>query len=218
MKKPSLEQNNVHLIVKNLTDKPDLKEIQDYFNKQELGITIYLAAYEIGKHKDKHVHCYCTSIYTKRYYNDHLKHPDWKFRFLIIQNSQTDIEKVISYLFKDGDDYYEYSKTKFLLDYRLNTECSLHGINIYKTYKDAKNRKEKGLKPNKTPTEEMIEYFIKMPIRPTKKEILKEIIKMKKEKKLLIQKTYLKNLLVTILAHLDPKYERNLIEEIASEV
>lgn len=218
MKKPTIDIHQSHIIVKKLNGKIDIREVQDYFNSQYLGITIYIAAYEIGKHQDKHIHCYAISTYTKRYYQDHLKHPTWKFRDLPITDTPEDKKKVLSYIFKDGSDYYEYSKAKFFLDYRENKECSFQNLNLYDIYHAAKTRKQMKLSPNPSQTEYWIDHFLSLNHKPSKKEILKEIINLKKQKKQEITKLRLKNLLQTILVNSDPLYEKHLIEEIASEV
>lgn len=218
MKKPTIDIHQSHIIIKKLKDKIDIKEVQDYFDKENLGIKIYIAAYEIGKHQDKHIHCYAISTYTKRYYQDHLKHPTWKFRDLPIQDTPEDKKKVLSYIFKDGEDYYEYSKTKFFLDYRQNKECSFQNLNLYDIYHQAKLRREAKLPPNPSQTEYWINHFMDYKPKPTKKEILKEIINYKKNKKQEITKLRLKNLLQTILVNIDPSYEKYLIEEISSEL
>ena len=218
MKKPTIEQHTSHIIVKCLDKKIDIQEVQEYFNKKELGITLYIAAYEIGRHSDKHIHAYSSTLYTKRYYQDHLKHPEWKFRLKFIEDTLEDKKKVISYIFKDGDDYHEYSKKKFFMDYRENKDCSFHNMNIYNIYHDAKVRKERKLAPNPSQTEYWISHFKKQNPKPEKKEILKEIIKYKKEKFQEITKLRLKNLLQTILVNIDPKYEKYIINEIADEI
>ena len=218
MKKPTIEKNRSHLIVKCLDSKIDIQDLQNWLDSEKLGFTIHLASYEIGKHKDRHLHCYTTSLYTKRYYASHLKHPLYKFRLKFIKDDIEDRKRVVRYIFKDGDDYYQYSKTKFLLDYRENKDCSLHDMNLYDIYCYVKERREAGLPPTPSQTEYWISHFKELNPKPTKKEILKEIINHKKQKSQEITKLRIKNLLQTILVNIDPSYEKYLIEEIADEI
>lgn len=216
MKKPQLEHHIAHLIVKNLPNKIDIAEIQEYFNKKQLGITVFLGSYEVGKDGDKHIHTYSHTIYSKRYYTDHLKHPDWKFRLKFVKEEIDDKEKVLSYIFKDGDDYKDWSMKKYLLDYVENKDASLDGVNVFKVYHNAKGRREAGIKGTEGMTEKYINRY--RGTGKSEKEILSEIINEKISKKLLIRKQYLRDLITTINVHNSEKFKKQLIKEILSTI
>ena len=212
MRKPSLEHRIAHLIIKRLPEKLDISRIQEELNKKELGITIYIAAYEVGKDGDKHIHAYCHTIYSKRYYTSHLKHDIFKFRLKFVKDEEEDKKRVLSYIFKGGEDYNKFSRNKYLLDYVENKDASLDNVNVYNVYQGARERREKGIKGTETETERYINKY-KGSCKKSK-EILKEIINEKINKKLLIRKQYLRDLITTIECHNSEKFKNELINEL----
>lgn len=168
-KSPAKKLKEYHLIIKDIKDFDDGLTI---INKlPSVGISVIFGSFELGADGDNpHIHLYCTGLYTRRYYTDHIHEVFLnKFIMKLVKNSVEDHEKLISYILKDGKTYIEH-----LLD---NHQPPIQYVSdpdaIYKPHNIEENinifdlfHKENPdvLRPNYT----IVSYSLKASRKPTK--------------------------------------------------
>lgn len=139
-KLPAVKKQAYHLIVKEIKDFADGLEI---INKlPSVGIQPYFCSYELGATgNNPHIHLYCVALYTRRYYTDHIHEvfPN-KYILKLVKGSLIDHERIISYIFKDGETYSDYTSSQHNIHYITDSNSIYQppgieeSINLYELY------------------------------------------------------------------------------------
>ena len=139
-KLPAVKKQAYHLIVKEIKDFAHGLEI---INKlPSVGIQPYFCSYELGSTgNNPHIHLYAVALYTRRYYTDHIHEvfPN-KYILKLVKQSLTDHKRIISYIFKDGETYSDYTSSQHNIHYITDSNSVYQppgieeSINLYELY------------------------------------------------------------------------------------